>query len=196
MACSTLLPTHVLPPVKPQRPSTDSWSWHLDRRGVLQAHEVCQHDNVQEPSRLKRMQCAQNGCHRRTGTGPWQGVRPFSAAAQRTGSLPDAGDRYTAQSCTKSNSSSQRALPALWLECRFCLSSPSTNSNPAGTPLNSALVRPSMAEPMQESSTDGRRNAASRKHVQSIVQLSTCCKNKITTRRGRDDAIQKSFRHL
>jgi hypothetical protein len=147
-------------------------------------------------ARLKRMQCAQNGCHRGTGTGPWQGVRPFSAAAQRTGSLPDAADRYTAQSCTKSNSSSQRALPALWLECRFCLSSPSTNSNPAGTPLNSALVRPSMAEPMQESSTDGRRNAASRKHVQSIVQLSTCCKNKITTRRGRDDAIQKSFRHL
>jgi hypothetical protein len=50
MAGSTLLPTHVLPAVKPQRPSTDSWSWHLDRRGVLQAHEVCQHDNVQEPS--------------------------------------------------------------------------------------------------------------------------------------------------
>ncbi|EAT88015.1 hypothetical protein SNOG_04255 [Parastagonospora nodorum SN15] len=86
---------------------------------------VCQHDNVQEPSR--RRECSAPR------TGRTQGVRPVSDAAQRTASLPDAADGYTLTSCTKSTLSSQQALPAPSLKCRFRLSSPSTIYNPAGT---------------------------------------------------------------
>ena len=61
----------------------------------------------------------------------WTLVRSPLGNRRRTASLPDAlraGDGCTANSWNKSNLLSHQGLPTLWLECRFCLSSPSAEA--------------------------------------------------------------------
>jgi hypothetical protein len=189
--CYPRMCCHPSSPSGPSDPSTDSWSYHHVQAGRATSSRGLPARQRSGAKPTKRMQCAQNRLHR----GPVAKVSgPFrtqDSVQPRFLTLPTVTRLIRVPNHTPS---SQQALPVLWLECRFCLCSPSTNSNPAGTPLNSAFVQPDSAVHMQECNADGRRNAAGKKRVQSqrrphVVRINYYYKSSRRTLYGESFAI-------
>lgn len=157
--------------------STDSWSYHRRRRGgATSSRGIASTITFTSQGDERECSAPKAGCTHGQALARGKGMslcQADSGHRQRTASLLDAGDCCTANSCTKSNLPSQQALPVLWLECRFCLSSPSTNSIPAGTPLNSAFVEPRMAERVRERKKRAPRPKTTPKQSSNISNKST-----------------------